>query len=148
MSRLLSDLEPVTREKALRLVAAAPLVLGRELFVVHTYRTYAEQDALYAKGRSEPGPVVTNARGGESWHNFRRAFDVAFEHEGTSRPDWSTAGDKLDAWQKLGILGEAIGFTWGGRFSRLKDFGHFHYDAGMSLDRARAAFEGTRNGVE
>ncbi|SVE43245.1 uncharacterized protein METZ01_LOCUS496099, partial [marine metagenome] len=60
---------------AWRLIAAAPLVLQRELFVVHTLRTYAEQDDLYEQGRTEPGKIVTNARGGKSWHNFGLAID-------------------------------------------------------------------------
>ncbi len=141
MSRLLADLEPVTREKVYRLIAAAPLVLGRELFIVHTLRTYEEQDELYAQGRTKPGKKVTDARGGQSWHNFGRAIDFAFEERGTQRPTWSTAGDAIEDWRLLGQMGEAIGLEWGGRFEGLGDFGHFHYSAGMPLDRARALFE-------
>lgn len=33
-------------------------------------RSYAEQDVLYAKGRTAPGAKVTSARGGGSNHNF------------------------------------------------------------------------------
>jgi len=145
MSRKLSDLDPVVEQMAWRLIAAAPLVLQRELFVVHTLRTYEEQDALYEQGRTEPGKIVTNARGGKSWHNFGLAIDFAFEQDGTQHPTWSTAGSDIDDWRLLGSMGEAIGFEWGGRFD-LKDFGHFHYSGGESMDRIRAAYERDKKG--
>ena len=145
MSRKLSDLDPVVEQMAWRLIAAAPLVLQRELFVVHTLRTYDEQDDLYEQGRTEPGKIVTNARGGKSWHNFGLALDFAFEQDGSQHPTWSTAGGDIDHWRLLGSMGEAIGFEWGGRFD-LKDFGHFHYSAGQTMDRVRAAFERDKKG--
>ncbi len=67
MSRAIAALTPATQEKAIRLVAASALVLGVELFFVHTYRSAEEQDALYLIGRSGPTDkrkVVTNAKGG------------------------------------------------------------------------------------
>ena len=140
MSRKLSDLDPVVEQMAWRLIAAAPLVLQRELFVVHTLRTYDEQDALYEQGRTEPGKIVTNARGGKSWHNFGLALDFAFEQDGTQHPTWSTAGSDIDDWRLLGAMGKAIGFEWGGDFD-LKDFGHYHYSGGESMDRISAAYE-------
>ena len=145
MSRKLSDLDPMVEQMAWRLIAAAPLVLQRELFVVHTLRTYSEQDALYEQGRTEPGKIVTNARGGKSWHNFGLALDFAFEQDGSQHPTWSTAGSDIDDWRLLGAMGKAIGFEWGGDFD-LKDFGHFHYSGGESMDRARAAFERDKKG--
>ena len=145
MSRKLSDLDPVVEQMAWRLIAAAPLVLQRELFVVHTLRTYDEQDALYEQGRTEPGKIVTNSRGGFSYHNWGLALDVAFEQDGSQHPTWSTAGSDIDDWRLLGSMGEAIGFEWGGRFD-LKDFGHFHYSGGESMDRIRAAYERDKKG--
>lgn len=146
MSRKLSDLEPVTREKALRIIAAAPLVLGRELYITGGMRTYDEQNELYAIGRNgDDRRIVTNAKAGESWHNFGRAIDFAFEEYGTQRPTWSTttSSEQRD-WRLLGGMGEAIGFDWGGRFESLGDFGHFHFSDGMSTDKARAMHESSR----
>lgn len=140
MSRLLADLDLVTREKARRLITASTAV-GMELFVVHTHRTYAEQDALFEQGRSEPGRIVTNARGGESWHNFRRAIDVAFEdHMGD--PKWDDlTDDEIDDWELLGLMGKKIGLVWGGDWA-IGDYGHFHYQApGETLGSVRAAWE-------
>ena len=147
MSRKLSDLDPVVEQMAWRLIAAAPLVLQRELFVVHTLRTYDEQQSLYEQGRTEPGKIVTNARGGSSFHNFGLAMDLAFEQDGTQHPTWSTAGSDIDDWRLLGAMGEAIGFEWGGAPSfPLRDFGHFHYSGGESMDRIRAAYERDKKG--
>lgn len=49
-------------------------------FLTCTYRSDAEQEALYAKGRTEKGAKVTNARAGQSPHNYKPsfAFDIAF----------------------------------------------------------------------
>ena len=49
---------------------------GITINIISGTRTYAEQDALYAQGRTRPGNVVTNARGGYSNHNFGIAFDI------------------------------------------------------------------------
>ena len=73
-------------------------------FLTDTYRTDKEQDALYEQGRSRPGPIVTNARGGESFHNYRLAADVAFRG-----PDLYPL-----AWlMNLGLLAEEYGLQWG-----------------------------------
>jgi len=48
------------------------------LKLISGLRTYEEQDALYAQGRTAPGPKVTNAPGGHSNHNFGLAFDMVF----------------------------------------------------------------------
>lgn len=50
---------------------------GYKLTVVSTLRTYAEQNALYAQGRTKPGNIVTKAPGGRSNHNFGAASDHA-----------------------------------------------------------------------
>ena len=42
----------------------------------HTLRTFAEQDALYAQGRTKAGSIVTKARGGQSYHNYGLAIDI------------------------------------------------------------------------
>lgn len=96
MSRALDDLIPKLKE-----ICQAFLQECNEaeipMLVVCTYRSFEEQEALYAKGRVRPGPVVTNARAGDSFHNFRRAFDVAFL-KGTQLT-WN------GPWEKVGKIG-------------------------------------------
>ena len=69
-SRAISDLHPQLQlaEAFVRRCRDA----GVEALITCTWRSGAEQDALYAQGRSRPGPKVTNARAGQSAHNAMR----------------------------------------------------------------------------
>lgn len=76
--------------------------------VTQGLRTWMDQDKLYAIGRILPGREVTKAKGGESWHNYGCAVDVAPFDEGI--PDWD-----LDhpAWARIVALGESLGLRSG-----------------------------------
>jgi peptidoglycan L-alanyl-D-glutamate endopeptidase CwlK len=58
---------------------------GVTIKIISGTRTFAEQDALYRKGRDLPGPKVTNARGGASNHNFGVAWDIGIFQNGQYR---------------------------------------------------------------
>ena len=51
---------------------------GLQIKIGETLRTTAEQDALYAQGRTKPGTIVTNAKGSSysSYHQWGVAFDI------------------------------------------------------------------------
>src|SRR5512133_1170305 len=69
--------------------------------VVQGLRSWTEQDALYAMGRSTPGKIVTNVRGGGSYHNFGLAVDCVPSIHGTEcayQPDWDK---NHPAWQRM-----------------------------------------------
>jgi peptidoglycan L-alanyl-D-glutamate endopeptidase CwlK len=83
-------------------------------------RTIEEQDALYAKGRTIPGSIVTKAQGGFSWHNYGLAVDIVFKD---SKGNW-TWDDSLD-WDSLGLLGKMFGLEWGGDWTAFPDLPHF-----------------------
>jgi peptidoglycan L-alanyl-D-glutamate endopeptidase CwlK len=91
---------------------------GITIKVISAMRTYAEQDALYAKGRTAPGPKVTNARGGFSNHNFGIAFDVGV-FQGSSYLDESPK------YKAVGALGTDLGLEWGGNWISIQDEPHF-----------------------
>lgn len=56
--------------------------------IEQAYRSYQYQATLYAKGRTAPGPKVTDCQAGHSWHNFGMAVDwCPVQLLGT--PDWS-----------------------------------------------------------
>lgn len=116
MSRSLLDLESATHKMAIAFLEGAR-GLGHDLIVTYTLRSLEEQGALYAKGRVFDGPIVTNAKPGYSWHNFGRAFDVAFKVGG--RVTWN------GPWEEIGRLGELMGFEWGGRWHSIVDKPHF-----------------------
>jgi len=96
---------------------------GQPVRVVQGVRTFAEQDALFEIGRR--GIVgerkVTNARGGESPHNFGEAVDVyPLEGGKVGIPPVSDS-----RWQAIGNSGKAVGLKWGGDFKTLKDYPHW-----------------------
>lgn len=117
MSRAIEDLQPDLQVMARELLARCEAV-GIPLVVTQTLRTFEEQQALYDQGRTKPGKIVTNAKAGESPHNFGLAFDVAFKTPG--------GGVTWDGpWQQVGGIGANIGLSWGGRWKGFKDFPHF-----------------------
>ena len=74
-SRSLDDLLPPVRSRAQAFLAACKQE-GIDILVTSTYRDLESQAALYAQGRTAPGKRVTNAKPGQSYHNWRVAFDV------------------------------------------------------------------------
>lgn len=133
MSRRLQDLDPDVREMAERMLFRAA-GLGIGLVVTQTYRTPEEQAALYARGRTVPGAIVTHAPPGYSWHEFRRAFDVAITHF----PGDMTKADLYDGpWDQVGGIGELLGLEWGGRWKHA-DRPHFQHTGGFTLAYMRA----------
>jgi peptidoglycan L-alanyl-D-glutamate endopeptidase CwlK len=118
----LATLHPEAQKRARAFMSAAcSMAAQRDLQVriICGTRTWAEQDALYAKGRTTPGPIVTKARGGQSNHNFSIAFDVGvFSFDGKKY-----LGDHA-FYRELGPLGESLGFEWGGRW-KFRDEPHY-----------------------
>lgn len=118
-------LYPPFLEKLLAVVAECQ-ALGREYCAYLGFRTWAQQDALYAKGRTAPGVKVTNARGGESAHNFGLAVDlfavVAQEGAGLVVPNWAT-----EAYDTLGSIAARHGLLWGGTWTVLPDRPHVQW---------------------
>lgn len=86
--------------------------------VISGLRTYAEQDALYAQGRTKPGRIVTKARGGYSNHNFGIAFDIGVFEGARYLPE----SPKYNA---VGALGMDLGLEWGGNWKTIVDQPHF-----------------------
>ena len=99
---------------------------GDFIRIADGFRTYQEQDALYAKGRTAAGSIVSNAKGGESNHNFGLAFDIVGIKDGKLDYD-------LD-WNLISSIGKAKSFSWGGDWKELKDKPHFENMFGFSLD--------------
>lgn len=74
-SRKIEDLRPEVQSLAAQLIEVCRRS-GIRLIMTSTFRDYEKQNDLYAQGRVRPGSIVTNARGGYSYHNFGVAFDV------------------------------------------------------------------------
>lgn len=126
----LNGLHPVVKFNARRFINAA-YKEGIKLRITSGYRSLEEQEELYNRGRTTPGPIVTYARPGYSWHNYGRAIDVVEMAGGV--PLWNNP-----RWERIGRLGETFGFEWGGRWSGFKDRPHFQMTLGNSLEELRS----------
>lgn len=130
-SRLITDLCEALQPLANQFISVCnsdPLFAraGVEAFITCTYRSSAEQDQLFAKGRTMAGPTVTNARGGESPHNCMegqkpasRAFDIALRYRGSGNLLWDASSP---FWRRATAIGEAIGLDSGSSWG---DWPHF-----------------------
>ena len=130
-SRDIKDLHPIVASLAKTLIERAKNELGINLLITSTLRDNECQAKLYAKGRTTPGPKVTNAKPGQSFHNYGVAFDVVPVIDG--KAIWSTSGKALEIWQSIGKLGKEIGLEWAGDWKTFKEFPHFQYVGGLTL---------------
>lgn len=134
-SRDVADLHPHVRAMAEQLLEQVKAA-GIPLTVTFTSRSLERQAALYAQGRALPGPIVTNARPGDSFHNYGLALDVV-PTELLALPNW---GDtpvhqaRTDAlWAQVGAIGKDIGFRWGGEFRSFRDRPHLEWSGGLTI---------------
>ncbi|MBO1005962.1 M15 family metallopeptidase [Pseudogracilibacillus auburnensis] len=98
------------------------------------YRSHAEQNKLYAKGRTAPGKIVTNARGGQSMHNFGLALDFFLTNKAGKTASWTVNAN----WRRVVEIAKSLGFEWGGDWKSFKDYPHIQMTGGLSLAQLRA----------
>ncbi|HAA4064706.1 TPA_asm: N-acetylmuramoyl-L-alanine amidase family protein [Listeria monocytogenes] len=95
---------------------------GIYLCVAQGYRSKTEQNALYAQGRTKPGSIVTNAKGGQSNHNYGVAVDLCLYSNDGKKVIWESTTSR---WKKVVAAMKAEGFKWGGDWTSFKDYPHF-----------------------
>lgn len=91
-------------------------------------RTFEEQNDLYAIGRTKPGKKVTNAKGGQSVHNYGFAVDIVLIIDGKTaswdvKKDWDADG--VADWDECVRIFAKYGWSWGGNWTTFKDMPHF-----------------------
>lgn len=129
------QLHPAVREEVIRLITEIETGFPPNIAVriVQGLRTIEEQNALYAQGRTKSGNIVTNARGGSSFHNYGLAIDFAIliDKDGNGTYDemsWDIKKDNdkdgVADWLEVVKVFEAAGWEWGGRWSSIKDYPH------------------------
>lgn len=130
-SRKIEDLNPHVATLARKLIAAAKKE-GIDVLVTSTFRDNESQNALYAQGRTKPGRIVTNAKAGQSFHNYRLAFDVVPVVNGKAM--WND----LRTFKRLGEIGKSVGLEWAGDWKSFRELAHFQWTGGLSLAQLRA----------
>jgi peptidoglycan L-alanyl-D-glutamate endopeptidase CwlK len=109
-------------------------IKGVEMRVTQGLRTYAEQDAIFAQGRNgHKGKIVTNAKGGQSFHNFGIAVDLCPFVDGKARFDDEKAFDSI------GEEALIVGLEWGGNWKKIKDRPHIQL-GGISIKECQALY--------
>lgn len=130
-------LHPKLRDEALEIYEEICQALnGRaECRFSFTLRTFAEQNELFAQGRTKPGAIVTRAKGGQSWHNYGLAVDIVLLVGGKASWDIKTDFDKdgRSDWMEVVDIFKRYGWEWGGDW-KFFDAPHFQKTFGMSIN--------------
>jgi len=130
-----TSLNKTVEAKTNKLISRAADI-GIVLFITDGFRDSEQQEQLYAQGRTAPGSVVTQARGGESYHNYGLAVDFALKNK-AGQAIWDMTYDgngngKAD-WMEVVDLAKDLGFDWGGDWPGFKDYPHLQMDFGLSI---------------
>jgi peptidoglycan L-alanyl-D-glutamate endopeptidase CwlK len=132
--KAMGAVDPHIHDLALKLVEKA-YKEGIYVQIISGYRSFAEQDKLYAQGRTAPGNIVTNAKAGQSVHNYGLAVDFLILH-----PDGSANWKVDEQWKRVGAIGKSLGFDWGGDWKSFKDWGHLEYTQGHDWKDLKAGW--------
>lgn len=130
-SRSLDELHPHVADLCRAFMAAcAKANIG--VIITSTYRDAESQNALYAEGRTTPGHPRTNARAGQSYHNYRLAFDWVPILNGKTRYD------DIFVIKQCGLLAESVGLEWAGRWKHNPEMVHCQWTGGLTIEDLQA----------
>ena len=139
----LEKLLTVHSDLALRMVTVYDRMYqehGRIMRCTYAYRTFEEQEKLYAQGRTAPGPIVTYSQPGFSWHNFGLAVDSCFRSK--TDPYLAQDPDKDKLWSAFGSICRQEGLRWGGDFQiGQQDPPHAQITYNMTMPVARDIYK-------
>ena len=141
----LNTLHPKIRQKALDAYKEAVRItpVGVHPFITETMRSFERSDALYNQpwdgidndgdGKiDEVDEKVTNAKGGQSYHNYGLAIDFVNQINGVAK--WTVD----DNWKKVANVFKKHGFVWGGDWKSFKDYPHFEMTFGYNTKQLLA----------
>ncbi len=127
----ISEAHPKIRKQLLEQYKEANNLLGKgaRLRFAYVYRSNALQDKLFNQK-----PKVTNAKGGQSIHNYGLAFDIVliYDNDGNGtfeEASWSQIRDfdkdSIADWTEVTKYFKSNGWEWGGDWKGFKDAPHF-----------------------
>lgn len=142
----LNTLEPAAKKKFVPFIRRAKAIaatMGADYVAISGTRGEAEQNALYAKGRTAPGPRVTNAKYGFSNHNFGIALDFG-AFSGRTYLDEHSPAKAAAIHKAVGAFAAQYGIDWGGNWKMFTDYPHFEVATGLSMaEKRRRLLNGT-----
>lgn len=123
-------IHPAVVQDFINFITDAETGLGIVIRVTQGLRTFAEQAAIYAQGRTTPGKIVSNAKPGQSYHQYGLAADLS---------DLVGNGTQLDWNYDMALLvpyAAKYEITWGGNFpGSFKDYPHFEKTLGFTWEQ-------------
>lgn len=129
--KALAKFEPFLKEAEIFLSTQ-----GATLEVISGLRSWAAQAALYARGRTKPGRIVTKARPGSSWHNYGLAIDLGLFKDGkyldTANPNLADS-----YYTYIGKIAAEHGIEWAGKWKSFPETPHFQVTFGLTITKAR-----------
>lgn len=142
-----AKLHPLIRDEVKYLIekAEAGLPPYMAIRIVQGLRTFAEQNTLYNQK-----PRVTQAKGGQSYHNYGLAIDFCFviDTNGDGQYDkilWDTLKDHdkdgVADWQEVVKVFTDAGYEWGGAWSKFKDAPHLEKRFGLHWKELLVRYE-------
>ena len=129
-SRKITDLHPKVAHLAKQFIAKCK-EHKIDVIITSTYRSNKKQAELYAQGRTVPGKKVTNAKPGNSYHNYRLAFDFCPIFNGKAQ--WNDTA----TFTKCGEIAESLGLEWAGRWKKFKELAHLQYTQGLTIEQLK-----------
>lgn len=121
MSKNINELHPRMQEKINELKKLCQSK-GLSIEIAECFRTVEEQDALYAKGRTAPGSIVTNAKG--TSYNSQHQWGIAADFY---RNDGKGAyNEENNFFETVGVIAKSLGLGWGGEWKSLRDLPHLY----------------------
>lgn len=126
----IQKLHPSVREEVTKIINECNQTLtGKaQVRITQGLRTFREQNDLYAQGRTKVGKKVTQAKAGQSIHNYGFAVDVCLLIDNKTAT-WDTAkdwdNDSIADWQECVKIFAKYDWNWGGNWKTIKDYSHF-----------------------
>lgn len=141
-------------------IAEAKFPINMAIRIVQGLRTFEEQDNLRALGRTKVNPdgktskrpmgyTVTDAKGGQSLHNYGLAIDFAILHDKDNNGSyeelsWDTTmdfdKDGIVDWQEVVSEFEKAGWEWGGKWRTRIDRPHCQKTGGYTWQQLLAKY--------
>lgn len=138
----ITGLHPAVHELSELLVKKCA-ALGIHVVITDGFRSHDEQNTLFQQGRSANGPIVTHAKGGESYHNYGLAIDFALKTK-KGKLIWDLEYDgnrnKHADWLEVAAVAKGLGFSWGGDWKSFKDYPHLQMDFGYTIHQLQRGF--------